>query len=403
MRPLRFVVLGTIASNPYAGHAWPALSLTVGLSRLGHDAYYFETTSSWPYDPLARSKVASSDYAVSYLARAARRFGLDGRWAYRRSYSDKAWLGLERAKAEELLAHADAVFNITGATPLAEEGLEVGRLVYYGTDPGYHEAAFAAGDAQTRAILGEHDDVVTVGENLGTERSPLPPLPRLRARTRQPVLLDLWRAGPPARDVFTTVGNWSQHGRDLVFGGETYFWSKDREFLKFVDLPGRVRPALELATNLADARGEAAEGEPVPADAVPVETRRLLLARGWRLVDAPSFTLDPWPYRDYIRRSRGEFTVAKDVNVRLQTGWFSERSAYYLAAGRPVVTQDTGFAAALPTGTGLFPFTTLDEAAAAIEKIERDYERHSRGARAVAEECFRAETVLASLLQDLGL
>jgi hypothetical protein len=379
------------------------MSLTVGFRRLGHDAYYFETTSSWPYDPRRRSKVQGSGYAVSYLARVAERFGLHDCWAYRRSYSDKAWFGLDRTAAEGLLAHADAVFNVTGATPLAEEGLDVGRLVYYGTDPGYHEATFAAGDPHTRTILDEHDDVVTIGENIGTPRCPLPPLPRLRTRTRQPVLLDLWQAGAPSRDAFTTVGNWKQEGRDTAFDGDTYFWSKDREFLKFVDLPARVRPPLELATNLGETRGAAGEGEPVAADAVPCETRRLLRAKGWRLVDAPSFTLDPWPYREYVRQSRAEFTVAKDVNVRLQTGWFSERSAYYLAAGRPVVTQDTGFDSALPTGEGLFSFRTTDEAAAAIETIDGDYPRHSRGARAVAKEFFRAETVLARLLQDLGL
>src|SRR2546425_703675 len=121
MHPRRLVVLGTLAGDPYAGMAWMTLQIAAGLRRLGHDVYYFETTSSWPYDPVRDTKVCDCDYAVPYLARVAESFGLAGRWAYRRSYSDKAWLGLERQRAEDLLASADAVFNLAGATRLAEE------------------------------------------------------------------------------------------------------------------------------------------------------------------------------------------------------------------------------------------------------------------------------------------
>src|SRR5215470_16615666 len=167
MKPLRLIVLGTLASIPYAGHGWVHMQLAVGLRRLGHDVYYFETTSAWPYDPLRQTPVGDSDYALPYLARFAERFGLGDRWAYRRSYSDKAWYGLDRADAEDRLASADAVLNITGATRFAEEGLQVGRLVYYGTDPVYHEIMLANGDEETRSIIVEHDDVVTYGENIG--------------------------------------------------------------------------------------------------------------------------------------------------------------------------------------------------------------------------------------------
>ena len=130
---------------------------------------------------------------------------------------------------------------------------------------------------------------------------------------------------------------------------------------------------------------------------------RMLTANGWRLADAHSFTTDPWKYRDYLVASRGEFTVAKDQNVRLRSGWFSERSACYLAAGRPVVTQDTGFGTVLPTGQGLFAFHTMDDILAAFDSIGSDYSRHSRAAREIAEEYFAAEKVLARLLEDLGV
>jgi hypothetical protein len=400
----RVVVVGTLAGNPYAGMAWMHMQIVVGLLRIGCDAYYLETTSTWPYDPMRDQMVDDSDYSVPYLAKVAESFGLGDRWAYRRSYGDKAWLGLAQSEAEDLLAHAALVLNVAGATRFAEEGLKVGRLVYFGTDPVFHEIDYDAGDARTRALVDEHQDVVTYGENIGTPASPIPSLPRLRARCRQPVLLDLWPEAPPSNPAFTTVANWRQGGRDVRFHGETYTWSKHHEFLKFLELPRRAPVPLELAMNLADrASIHHGSGAAVPALGLPRCDRRLLASHGWRLVDAPPFTLSPWTYRDYVMASRGEFTVARDLNVRLQSGWFSERSACYLAAGRPVVTQDTGFGTCLPTGTGLFAVATLDEAVAALEMIERDYERHRRAARAIAEEYFRAETVLTRVLRDLGV
>jgi hypothetical protein len=385
---MRFIILGTLATLPYAGVALQSIQYVLGLRRLGHDAYYFETTSSWPYDPVRQSKVNDSGYALPYLARVAERFGLEGRWAYRRSYSDKAWFGLSRLDAESLLEHADAVFNITASTRLAQEGLKVGRLVYIGTDPVIHEIRLVEGDRDVQSLIDEHHDLVTFGENIGCADCVVPPLPRLRARTRQPILLDLWTGGPPRRNAFTTVGNWKQFGRDVHYCGEAYYWSKHHEFMKYIDLPRRVASPIELALGL---------------EALDIEERRLLESNGWQLTDGPALSLDPLVYMEYIQASRGEFTVAKDQNVRLRTGWFSDRSACYLAAGRPVITQDTGFGTVIPTGTGLFAFNTMDEILTAFDAIGSNYERHRRAARAIAEEYFRAETVLARLLTDLGL
>jgi hypothetical protein len=405
MSPLRLVVLGTAASNPYAGMAWMHMQIAAGLGRLGHDVHYLETTSNWPYDPVRETKVCDSDYAVPYLARLAESFGLEERWAYRRSYSDREWVGPARRGAEELLRRADAVFNVAGSTRLDEDGLDPGRLVFLDTDPIFPQVAYASGEEAFRSVFGACDDAVTYGENIGTDACPVPALPQQRATMRQPVLIDLWQDGPPVRGAFTTVANWRQDGREVEFGGVRYAWSKDVEFRKFAELPARVGPPLELATNMGEARNgaRAAEGEAVPAWGVERDALETLRSLGWRLVDAGTFSGDPWRYRDYVRHSRGEFTVARDLHVRLRSGWFSERSACYLAAGRPVITQDTGFGTVLPTGEGLFAFTTLDEAAAAFEAVESDYERHSRAAREIGEEYFRAETVLARMLEDLAL
>ena len=400
----RIVVAGTLASDPYAGMAWMHMQIAAGLQRLGHDVYYMEVTSVWPYDPVRASRVQDDAYAVPYLARTAERFGLRDRWAYRRSYSDKGWVGMPRHRAEALLSSADAVFNVTGTSRFAEEGLKTGRLVYVGTDPVYPEIRFAEGDEDVRRTIDEHDDVVTYGENIGMPGCLIPPLPRMRARTRQPVLLDLWEAGAPARREFTTVANWRQGGRDVQFAGETYTWSKHHEFLRLVELPRLARRPVELAMGLVPyAPTRHGPNDAVPALGMLDEEHRLLRENGWQLADSHAFSTDPWAYRDYVVSSRGEFTVARDLNVRLHSGWFSERSACYLAAGRPVITQDTGFGSVLPTGEGLFAFNTMDDVLSAFETVDADYSRHSRAARAIAEDYFRAQTVLARLLQDLGL
>jgi hypothetical protein len=282
--------------------------------------------------------------------------------------------------------------------------LKAGHLVYFGTDPVYHEIMHHNGDPEVKAIIAEHDALVTYGENIGTPQSPIPPLPGQVATTRQPVLTDLWFRPEPPRETYTTVANWKQDGREVEFEGERYLWSKDVEFMRVIDVPTRVNVPIELATNLAPPESmQYGEGEPVKTRGVVDDARELLERNGWLLEDAARFTEDPWPYRDYVISSRAEFSVARDLNVRLRSGWFSERSACYLAAARPVICQDTGFSAVLPTGEGLLAFSDADEAVAAIEEVESDYERHSRAARAIAEEYFRAETVLATLLKALTL
>ena len=401
-RPHTLVVVGTMATHPYAGMAWMHMQISAGLRRLGHDVYYMEVTSAWPYDPVRKRKVDDSEYALPYVARVAEKFGLCDRWAYRRSYLDNEWFGLSRRKAKELLRGADAVFNISGATLLrTREDLDAGNLIYFGTDPVICEIGFENGEDHWKRVVDQHDAFVTYGENIGESGCAIPPLPRLKARTRQPVLLDLWEAGPPKRSEFTTVCNWRQDGFDLNFRGEIYRWSKHFEFLKVIDLPLRVRQPIELAMGLRP--GDPGRDEAVRAPGMTPEERRLLDDNGWRLTDAHAFTMDPEPYRDYILSSRGEFTVAKDQNVRLRSGWFSERSACYLAAGRPVVAQDTGFGRVLPTGEGLFAFNTTEEAIEAIEAVNADYERHSRAARSIAHEYFDAGKVLRKLLGNLGL
>jgi hypothetical protein len=202
--------------------------------------------------------------------------------------------------------------------------------------------------------------------------------------TRQPVALDLWDGARGDGHAYTTIATWKSRN-DVVYEGETYYWSKDREFERVIDLPRRRPVAFELATQ------------------VDAATAARLTGAGWRLRDSLEVSRDVASYRTFIQGSRGEFTVAKDQNVRLRSGWFSDRSACYLAAGRPVITQDTGFGNVLPTGKGLFAFRDLEDVLAAVDAIESDYAGHCRAAQEIAAEYFAAERVVGSLMERAGL
>jgi hypothetical protein len=261
--------------------------------------------------------------------------------------------------------------------------------VYLETDPVRPQIEIAKGDPATLSLLNAHTHHVSFGENFGAADCGVPVKTFRFIPTRQPIVLDWWQPFPERRNStwtdgrFTTVASWRQADRDIEWQGELYTWSKHYQFLRFVDLPRRTTQSLELAL------------------AGDEEAVRLLTANGWRVLDACNLSKCSTPYRDYIVGSRGEFSVAKDQYARLRSGWFSDRSACYLAAGRPVVTQDTGFGNILPVGEGLFAFDSMDEILTAFQAINSDYKKHSAAARAIAEEYFRAETVLGKLLKDL--
>jgi hypothetical protein len=244
----------------------------------------------------------------------------------------------------------------------------------------------AQGDAGAIEQLGMHDAHFSFGENLGAADCDVP-IERFNwLPTRQPVVMDLW-ANPLTSpgEAYNTITTWSNKDRHTEFRGETYYWTKDREFLKFIDLPTRRDVPFEMAVGV--------EGE----------ARALLEKNRWRLVSSVGVSEDIDRYRTYIQQSRGEFTVARDQYVRPRTGWFSDRTACYLAAGRPVITQETGFNKYLPTGNGLYGFATMDDVLAAVDAVESYYEGNCRAAREIAEEYFAAEKVVGSLMERAGL
>ena len=326
--------------------------------------------------------------AAAYLDQVFRRFDMPGRWALQAFHSDGQCYGMTEEAVGALFRDAALIFNLHGGTTPRPEHTATGRLVYLGTDPVNREIALHEKDEEIVDLFAAHASHFTWGENHGRPDCKVPVTDRFNLiPTRQPIILDLWRPnGTVPGELFTTVGSWRQLWREVELDGEQYAWSKHLEFLKFVDLPQRTRHRFELALSGCE-----------DAD------RALLEGHGWRVRDGLKLSADIDDYRRYIFASRGEFTVAKDQNVRLRSGWFSDRSAAYLAAGRPVIMQDTGFGNVLPVGEGLFAFTTLDEAVEAVEQVDGDYERHSRAAAEIAREHFAHDHVLTRLLADCGL
>jgi hypothetical protein len=378
------VIWGIFAQMPYGGVTWQAMHHIIGLRRLGFDVWYVEDSDSPVYDPRTHWRTMEYEQNVRFLERWMGRLGLADRWIFRAPGGGRL-IGADEASLRELYGRADLVFNLCGAQEIRPEHAELGMLVYVQTDPVELQIKLASGDDDDVApYLDAHDFHFTYGENLGAADCPVPLGPYRWRPTRPPVVLDWWMSGNgPARDALTTIANWHHEGKDVVWEGSRWHWSKDREFRRFRSLPSSSALPLELAL------GSIAEDE--KAD---------LSRDGWNVTESIE---DPEEYRGYIIDSAGEFTVAKEQYVAPRSGWFSDRSACYLAAGRPVVTQDTGFGKFVPTGEGLFSYSTTEEAAAAIEAIAADYERHSAAAQEIAREYFDAERLLKGMLAEVGV
>ena len=390
MRKRRILVMGFMGSCPIAGVLWQHLHYIVGLQRLGHEVYYVEDSARYPYDPTSLNTSQDCTYAVATLRDLAKAFGFEDHWAYcARFLSNPESYGLDLARLRELYRGADAILNLCGAQELNEDLIQSERLIYVESDPGVEQIKIAQNDDDARTYLSSHRVLFSFGENISRSQFPVPLDGFLWLPTRQPVVTSFWTTDstPPASAVFSTVANWSTRGqKDCTWDGHTYVWSKSENFLRFVDAPIAAGETLELAADIPES-----------------SITHLFRGKGWRLKSPYDLSVDKELYQRYIQGSRGEFTVSKENYVRLNTGWFSDRSACYLAAGRPVITQETGFTRLYGGEKGLFAFSELEDIREAAAKIRADYDVHSRAAFAIAEEFFEAEKVLASLLDRAGV
>jgi hypothetical protein len=380
------LVAGYVLRCPLAGYAWQALHYLAGLRALGFDAYFYEDTAHYAdcFDPVSGEmgmlRPAAIDFAAGFFAD----HGFGERWIFWDAQRD-CYVGRSAAEARDVLGAARLLVGLSTVNRLPRQ---VGRRrVFVDIDPGVTQIQ-AERDAAVRELLGEYDVHFTIGENIGRPGCAVPSGAWTWNPTRQPIACELWQPlGVETDAPLTTIGRWDERGRVQEWAGARYSWSKRDEWLRFLDLPRRSGAAFELAM----------DAEKNPGD------HELLGAHGWAVVDPLAVSTDATRYRDYIRSSRGEFSVAKALNVQLATGWFSDRSACYLAAGRPVVVQDTGFRTALPVGAGLLTFRTLDEAVESVRSVVSDWELHSAAARRIAEQCFAAKWVLAELLDRAGV
>jgi hypothetical protein len=378
---MRIIVTGLVGQYAFGGVAWDYLQFVEGFRQLGHDVFYLEDTEMWPYDPIKNTISEDCSYNVNYLRGVMEKLGLADRWIYR-SAPDASYHGHTEADAKEICATADLFLNVSGCGWLRPEYVAIPCKVFLDSDPMFTQVALASGQQDVIERIRAHDRHFTFAENIGATDCCVPNAGFHWIPTRQPVVLDWWDAsGEPPRDVFTTVMNWVSY-KSCEYHGETW-GQKDVEFLKFADLPQKTAQKFEIAMGMGP-------GMKRPTD--------MLQQQGWQIIEPAEHLPDPWTYREYLRGSKGEWSVAKEGYVKSRSGWFSCRSACYLALGRPCVLQDTGWSQVYPTGHGLFAFRTLDEVLAGIGAINADYAAHSHAARQLAAEMFDARKVLTDLL-----
>jgi hypothetical protein len=383
------IVGGALANKPFnGGEAWVRLSWALGLRRLGFETYFVEELTS-------TSCVDRSGLPVAFPASANRAhfetvvtdFGLD-QHASLLCDGGREWSGLGLAEIRELAAGAALLVNISGHLTTEEIVCGPRTRLYLDLDPGFTQAWHA--DAGLDYEIAGHDHYATVGLNLGRPGCAIPDCGIDWIPTLPPVLLECWpvtpaQAGPPR---FTTVASWRSPFGQLELDGRT-MGLKHHQFRRLIELPERVAGAtFELALEIH------------PGDDAD---REALESHGWAIVEPRAVAATPLGFRDYVSASTAEFSVAQGVYVESGSGWFSDRTAAYLAAGRPALVQDTAIGADLRPDEGLLTFSTPDEAVAGAERIAADPAAHAAAARRFAEQHLDSDLVIARLLAAIGL
>jgi hypothetical protein len=378
------VFAGSIGRFPVGGHAWINLQYLLGLRDLGHEVYYLEECGEgcWVHRWETAETVEDVAYSTSYLRACLEPWGFGAQWIL--CAGDHS-IGMPFEIFRDICAKADLL--LIRGSPLRRWRPEYDlprRRVYMDTDPGFTQASLIAGDHWLGSTVARCERLFTLAQRIGATDCRIPATGRDWLATVSPVWLPAW---PFARDAaatrFTTVMQWRSFDRSHAFDQLAHdglsYGQKDEAFADYIDLPRRTRQRLRLA--MTGGRTDD------------------LAAYGWELVTGWRATRTPARYRAFIRRSRAEFSLAKRAYVRSRGGWFSDRSVCYLASGRPVVTEETGFAEWLPAGEGLIGFRMPGEALQGIEAINADYPRHRRAARNLAERYFSTDRVLTRLLE----
>ena len=381
---MRIIITGLVGQYPFGGVIWDYLQYLLGFRSLGHQVLYLEDSGAWPYDPVAGTITDDCSFALQSLRRIFTDFDMAKSWVYRNG-ADGKFHGAGEKVAREWLRHGDLLVNVSSAGWLRDYDLRVGHRMFIDGDPMFCQIGLLDGSNPLYAgRLRDHDSHFTFGLSVGQPDCPVPVDGITWRPTVQPVAIDQWPVTPVSADApWTTVMNWASY-KPKVWEGRTY-GQKNLEFNRFRDLPSKTSVPLRLAMGLG-------------VDGLrPAEELRQL---GWDLVEPQEVVPDHRAYRSFLTNSRGEWSVAKHGYVEGRTGWFSCRTACYLAAGRPAVVQETGWSRHLPSDRGVLPFTTLDEAAEGLSKVTRNYSEHSKAAREIALEFFDAKKVCQELLRQ---
>jgi hypothetical protein len=383
MRREVIVIAGSLAQKPrHGGHAWALLQYALGFRELGWDVLFVDRIASAAcVDATGRPCAAEDSVNVRGLRGLMQRFGLEHRFALIVD-EGKQWIGLDRALVVEEVRRSAFLLNIMGFLSHPELLDAAPRRVFLDIDPGFGQMWKALG---LHDAFAGHDAHVTIGERIGQPDCPIPTCGIRWIVTAQPVVLSFWPVVERRFDRFTSIASWRGAYGPVEYDGKTY-GLRVHEFRRFVDVPRRSGLRFEMALDID-----------------PGETRDLdrLKAAGWVLVDPAQVAGDTDRYRDYIQGSGAEFMVAKNMYVATRCGWLSDRSLCYLASGRPVLAQDTGWTELYPSREGLVPFGTLEEAEGASRSIAGNYARHAEAARALAEQYFDSKRVLTRLLAAL--
>lgn len=396
MKKLRIVVGGFLGILPAGGITWDYVQYPLGFSLLGHDVYYIEDTRLFPIYQKPGSNWDDASSCVQHLSKVMEYFGMGNRWAYRDEASGNCF-GLSAQQVSRICKTADVFVNISCSTFLRDEYMKIPARVLIDSDPMFtqiqylSQQMFTPGTPSLRQLVDGHNYLFTFGESIGTENCLIPDCNLKWIPTRQPVCLPYWKVnncGSSSAFSFTTLMNWTA-AKKLYYNGEEW-GQKDVEFKKVFNLPQKVAPVcLSAVVNQTGGTDQ-------------TFSKQSLEKAGWKILD-PDSNAGSWQdYQHFIGNSFGEFSVAKETYVKGNTGWFSCRSACYLASGKPVVTQETGWSAHIPSGEGLFAFSDAAEASEAIRKVVAQSSMHSKKARAIAVEYFDSDKVLDHLLLSIN-